>query len=108
MINWKFVCLSKEKGRLGIQDLASMNKALLVKWVRKFAGDEDSAWKKFIGLKNGTEEGEWFTSEARGNLGGSLWKAISIEVLLVRQNCTFVLGDGSRIRLWEDAWCGDQ
>ena len=70
--------------------------------------DEDSAWKKVISLKYGIEEGEWITRKARGNLGGSLWIAISKEADLLRQNCTFVLGDGSRIRFWEDAWCGDQ
>ena len=34
-----------------------------------------------------------------------LWKEISKETIQLKQNCTFELGDGCRVRFWEDAWC---
>ena len=36
----------------------------------------------------------------------SLWKAISKETGQLKQNCELVLGDGKRIKFWEDTWCG--
>ena len=35
-----------------------------------------------------------------------LWKEISKDTLLVKSNCGFLVGEGSRVRFWEDTWCG--
>ena len=36
-----------------------------------------------------------------------LWKDISRETKQLKHDCCFVLGDGSKVRFWEDSWCGD-
>ena len=36
-MNWNTVCSGKERGGLGIRDLSLVNKALLGKWVWRFA-----------------------------------------------------------------------
>ena len=41
MVNWDIVCLSKEKGGLGICSLSNFNKALLGKWNWRFAMEEN-------------------------------------------------------------------
>ena len=43
-----------------------------------------------------------------GSYGVGLWKAIAKETSQLKQYCELVLGDGKRIRLWEDNWCGGQ
>ena len=53
------------------------------------------------------KEGYWFTKTPRGNFWVGLLKAISKEADQLKQNCIFELGDGYRLRFWEDAWCGD-
>ena len=51
------MCLSKEKGGLGIQSLATLNKALLGKWAWRFAVEHNPMWKKAIALNYQIEEG---------------------------------------------------
>ena len=51
------MCYAKEKVGLGIHSLSIVNKALLGKWVWKFAEEENSVWKYVIKLKYHKEEG---------------------------------------------------
>ena len=51
LVNRNVVCLRKEKGRLGIQSLATLNKALLGKRAWRFAVEDNPMWKKVINLK---------------------------------------------------------
>ena len=34
-----------------------------------------------------------------------LWKDIRREAQQLKQDCKLMLGDGCRIRFWEDKWC---
>ena len=61
------MCLSKEKGGLGIQSLATLNKALLGKWEWRFTVEHNPMWKKAIALNYQIEEGGWFTKEPMGS-----------------------------------------
>lgn len=36
-----------------------------------------------------------------------LWKAISKEAENLKQNNRFYIGNGIKIRFWEDKWCKD-
>ena len=107
LINWKQVCLSKAKGGLGIRSLLLMNKALLSKWAWRFGEEDNLAWKNVISLKYGTKEGGWFSKIPRGNAGLGLWKGINAKAAKLKQDCAFYLGEGKRIRFWEDVWCGE-
>ena len=72
LINWNTVCLSKEKGGLGIRSLSAMKRAFLGKWLWRFAVEEDSPWKNSIKLKYDIEDGGWFTKNLRGSGGVGL------------------------------------
>ena len=45
--------------------------------------------------------------EPRGSFGVGLWKYIRKEAQQLKQKCKLMLGDGGRIRFWEDRWCGE-
>ena len=35
-----------------------------------------------------------------------MWEEIRKEAAQMRANCDFLVGDGKRVRFWEDAWYG--
>ncbi|RVX07712.1 LINE-1 reverse transcriptase-like [Vitis vinifera] len=76
LINWKVVCTQKEKGGLGIRRMGLLNKALLGKWIWRFAVEKDVLWKKVIGVKHGLEGCGWKSKEVRGPFGVGVWKEI--------------------------------
>ena len=106
-MNWNTICSSKEKGRLGVRDLSLVNKALLGKWIWRFTVEDNSFWKDVISIKYLVEEGGWYTKTTRGNFGLGPLKDISKEIGLMKLNFVFAIGDGSRVRFWEDTWCGE-
>ena len=61
LVKWKVICLSKDKGGLGIRGLLNLSKALLRKWNWRFAIEDNTLWKDIIRLKYGAEEGGWFS-----------------------------------------------
>ena len=69
--------------------------------------DDNSPWRTVIKLKYCTEAGEWFTSAPRGSYGVVLWEDISKETELMKNDSLFELGDGCRIKFWENVWCGE-
>ena len=107
LINWNIACSSNEKGGLGICSLSTMNRALLRKWLWRFAMEEDSPWNIIIRLKYDTKVGGWFTKNPRGSGGVGLWRDISKEPNQLKHDCCFSLGDVRRIKFWEDVWCGE-
>ena len=40
------MCLSKEKGGVGVQCLSNLNKALLCKWNWRFANEREALWNQ--------------------------------------------------------------
>ena len=92
LVNRNVVCLRKEKGRLSIQSLATLNKALLGKRAWRFAFEDNPMWKKVITLKFQIEEGSWITIDPRGSFDVGLWNDISNASRKLRHDCYFVIG----------------
>ena len=76
LIKWEVVCAQKEKGGLGIRKIVLLNKALLGKWIWRFAFEQDNLWKKVILVKYGREGFGWRSNEAYGTIGVGVWKEI--------------------------------
>ena len=68
--------------------------------------EENSIWKSCIRIKYGTTAEGWFTKDPKGSYKVGLWKSIEKEKGLLKKDCELILGDGKRIRFWEDSWCG--
>ena len=66
LVNWKVVCTDKGQGMLGVRRLSFLNRALLRKWVWRFAKDFDGIWKRLMNIKYGKEAHGWRSKEAQG------------------------------------------
>ncbi|RVW26396.1 Transposon TX1 uncharacterized 149 kDa protein [Vitis vinifera] len=79
LVCWKVICAAKKDGGLGIRNLAIFNKALLGKWLWRFANENESLWKQIISSKYDLQDGGWCSK-----------------------------GDGTRVKFWKDLWCENQ
>ncbi|KAL6346545.1 hypothetical protein AAG906_000163 [Vitis piasezkii] len=85
LIKWEAICEDKSKGGLGLRKLVLLNKALLGKWIWRFAYDKDNLWKQVITAKYGQEGHGWRAKRAHGAFGG-VWKEIWKETDWLSQN----------------------
>ncbi|RVX06642.1 hypothetical protein CK203_029574 [Vitis vinifera] len=80
LVKWEVVCTDKDKGGLGLRKLALLNKALLGKWIWRYACDKDNLWKQVIKVKYGQEGLDWRPKKANGAVGVGVWKEILKEL----------------------------
>ncbi|RVW53160.1 LINE-1 reverse transcriptase-like [Vitis vinifera] len=106
LVNWEVVCTEKEKGGLGLRKLVPLNKALLGKWIWRFACEKENLWKQVLLAKYGQEGFGWMTKKANGTFGVGVWKEILKEKDWCWENMAFTMGNGTKIRFWTDLWCG--
>ena len=75
LVNWEVVCAEKEKGGLGLRKLVLLNKALLGKWIWRFACEKENLWKQVLLAKYGQEGFGWRTKKVNKMFGVGVWKA---------------------------------
>ncbi|RVW95793.1 hypothetical protein CK203_025699 [Vitis vinifera] len=89
LVKWEAVCADKEKGGLGLRKITLLNKALLGKWIWRFACAKEELWKKVLEAKYGKEELGWRTRKANGAFGVGVWKEILKESTWCWENMGF-------------------
>jgi hypothetical protein len=57
--------------------------------------------------KYGSVWGGWHLGNISGSHGVGLWKFICMGWQNFRRHVKFVPGEGTKIRFWNDVWCGD-
>nr|CAN66460.1 hypothetical protein VITISV_035842 [Vitis vinifera] len=107
LVKWDVVCTEKNKGGLGLRKIAMLNRALLGKWIWRFACEKDNLWKQVITMKYGQEDHGWRSKKANGAVGVGAWKEILKESDWCWDNLVFLVGKGSKIKFWKDTWCTD-
>ena len=108
LVCWKVICAAKKDGGLGIRNLAIFNKALLGKWLWRFANENESLWKQIISSKYDLQDGGWCSKGVRDRYGVGVWKAIRNGWENFRSHSRFLVGDGTRVKFWKDLWCENQ
>ena len=69
LVKWDVVCTEKNKGGLSLRKIAILNRALLGKWIWRFACEKDNLWKQVITMKYGQEDHGWRSKKASGAVG---------------------------------------
>jgi len=57
-------CRPKQQGGLGIRPLCHMNDTLTIKWIWRFAKEEDALWKKVITSKYVVDNLGWWSKKS--------------------------------------------
>ena len=106
LVNWDQVCSPLRAGGLGIRNVLKFNKALLGKWLWRYATKSEAFWYKIIKEKYEKQDGGCCSKEVSGPFGVGLWKHIKCGWDLFAQNVRFEVGIGLKIRFWHDM-CGN-
>jgi hypothetical protein len=100
LVNWRKVCSPVREGGLGICNLRCFNRALLSKWLWRYASEPRACWRKVVEAKYGSKRGGWHSKVGAGSHGRGLWKFISKEWHHFSNHIRLIPGDGSRINYW--------
>ena len=98
LVNWEVVCAEKEKGGLGLRKLVLLNKALLGKWIWRFACEKENLWKQVLLAKYGQEGFGWRTKKVNETFGVGVWKEILKEKDWCWENMAFTVENDTKIR----------
>ena len=98
LFNWQIICAPIQQRGLGVREVLYFNKALLGKWLRQFAMEEQALWRTVVARKCGCEWGGWSSKEVWGGHGFSLWKFIRFGWELFSRYINFEVGHITKVR----------
>ena len=84
------------------------NSASLAKWLWRYGLENDALWRRVIGAKYGNGWGGWCTKSVSGAYGVCLWKFIWSGWWNFSKFIRYEVGDGTRVKFWDDVWCRDR
>ncbi|WJZ96627.1 hypothetical protein VitviT2T_015292 [Vitis vinifera] len=108
LVRWDVVCKPKEIGGLGFGNISLRNLALLGKWLWRYPREGSALWHQVILSIYGSHSNGWDANTIVRWSHRCPWKAISQVFQEFSSFTRFVVGNGERIRFWEDLWWGDQ
>lgn len=104
LANWPLVCMKKKIGGLGVPNLQDVNLCLLASWIKRYLAGEGKCWRTIVDNKYNTQSPSIFSSNTVGV--SKFWSGIMWAVKAVKFGYRWVVGDGSKIKFWEDTWFG--
>jgi hypothetical protein len=85
LVNWQKVCTPIREGGLGIRNLKCFNRALLGKWLWRYACEPGAWWRKVVEAKYGLERGGWRSKVGVGSHAiSAILKIIFLKLLLFK------------------------
>lgn len=102
LIGWDEVAYPYEEGGLGLRDILTVNKALIIRHVWNIISDRDSLWVKWV--KNNRIKGRDFWGIKIPSSCSWSWRSIlkgrKEAALMVRH----LIGNGTQTGIWKDPW----
>ena len=108
LVSWDVVCKPKAIGGLGFGKIALRNVALLGKCLWRYPREGSALWHKVISSIYGSHSNGWDANTIVRWSHRCPWKAITQVFQEFSKFTRFAVGNGDRIRFWEDLWWGDQ
>ncbi|RVW36866.1 LINE-1 retrotransposable element ORF2 protein [Vitis vinifera] len=109
LVNWDVVCKPKSRGGLGFGKISIRNVALLGKWLWRYPREGSALWHQVILSIYGSHSNGWDVNNIVRWSHRCPWKAIALVYTKSFPSFTrFVVGNGDRIRFWDDLWWGEQ
>ncbi|KAL4567347.1 hypothetical protein LXL04_022930 [Taraxacum kok-saghyz] len=110
-VAWKVVLGSKKQGGLGVGSIASMNWALLIKWLWRFKNENTTLWRRVVcGLHNNSRKP---VSSLSLKIPSGVWynSIKSVDILVEVGIDIFSIFDiqvkgGENTLFWTDNWTG--
>ncbi|CAN6348274.1 unnamed protein product, partial [Urochloa humidicola] len=101
LVAWDKACLPRSQGGLGIKDLATQNKCLLLKLLHRLHTPNDSAWARWI-------RGKINLLTMHGDVMGAHWQELQTLLPLYRAVTACEVHNGESTNFWQDRWlsCG--
>ena len=69
--------------------------------------EKAALWRQVIEVKYGCGWGSWCPRPINGPYGVGLWKNISQGWPSFSHHLLYDIGDGSRVKFWQDRWYGE-
>ncbi|RVW47665.1 Protein PIR [Vitis vinifera] len=108
LVSWEVVCKPKAIGGLGFGKIVLRNVALLGKWLWRYPREGSTLWHKVISSIYGSHSNGWDANTIVRWSHCCPWKTITQVFQEFSKFTRFVVGNGDKIRFWEDLWWGDQ
>ena len=111
LVKWELIQKPKDRGGLEITDCTMKNAALLFKWWWRYASEERSLWRRVVdsihedditimpGRNTKTLTGAWCDIKGMAIIENPVTQAFL-------QHLKVQVGDGRRVKFWEDIWVG--
>jgi hypothetical protein len=97
-VSWENVCRPYTQGGLNIRSLTKLNLALNLHLCWKLFNSQ-SSWANL--LRERVVRGSTIIQH---HIFFSIWCSVKDEVSVLKENCTWLLGDGKDINFWNDSW----
>jgi hypothetical protein len=100
-VAWKKVCYNYEEGGLGTKSLVCLNEAYNLKLCWDLLQSREQ-W--VVILRSRILRGSNFINH---HIFFSIWSSAKLEFNNIKDNSSWLIGDGSSIHFWKDSWCGE-
>jgi hypothetical protein len=94
--------IPKSRGGMGFRDLACFNKALLAKQIWRMWKDLSSLVARIMKAKYHPDCS--IIKATRGRKPSFAWRSIQSSSDLIREGLIWRVGNGEKIRIWQDKW----
>lgn len=105
LANSQLVAQKKELGGFGIPDMRNLNMALLNSWIFRYSLQAESIWTRIIDYKYKNNNPNILC--CNDTAVSPFWKGIMWALKAAKMAIKWLVGNGEKIRFWEDHWFGN-